>query len=294
MIRDISLRRYGPVPQHAWILLLLLGTLTGISAERRPELVFTQSIGGILNPLGFLSESRVLYRMPLSRDTGILFNSTKLELGIVNEWSPADEMPGIAFNIEPIALFNIWVKAGLYEQYRLFGFGYRKLDGKNGPYHDSIVADITRENRTGSRITIAPSLKMKVGPVIVADNVTCNRIDLFNTEEYFYEIRTALPHYSHDFNFINDLIVLYEWSSRLRTGVNYNLVYVRGTEVRQQKLGAMVISTPLHRKLHSLFGLVTGGIYLESQIRHHGFYIAALGGFEIPLRIRRDGYRHSE
>jgi hypothetical protein len=280
--------------QHITGVLLLLGVLTGISAERRPELVFTQSIGGILNPLGFLSESRVLYRMPLSRDTGILFNSTKLELGIVNEWSPADEMPGIAFNIEPIALFNIWVKAGLYEQYRLFGFGYRKLDGKNGPYHDSIIADITRENRTGSRITVAPSLKMKAGPVIVADNVTCNRIDLFNTEEYFYEIRTALPHYSHDFNFINDLIVLYEWSSRLRTGVNYNLVYVHGTEVRQQKLGAMVISTPLHRKLHSLFGLVTGGIYLESQIRHHGFYIAALGGFEFPLRIRRDGYRHSE
>ena len=258
-----------------------------VAAERQPEFVFTQSVGAMLNPLGFLADSRVLYRAPLSQDTGILFRSTKFEAGIVNEWSPADEMFGIGCNIEPLAVFNVWVKAGIYEHYRLFGFGYRRMEGKNGPYHDTIIDDIPQENRTGSRITIAPSLKLMVGPVIVADNFTCNRIDLFNTEEYFYDIRTALPHYSHDFDFNNDVIMLYEWNERLRTGLNHNLIYVRGTGVRQQMLGVMIISTPSTKKIRDLFGLVTGGMYLESEVRNHTFYIAALGGFEIPVGRRK-------
>ena len=256
---------------------------TTVVAERQPELVFIQSIGGILNPLGFLADSRVLYRVPLSQDTGILFRTAKFETGVINEWSPADEMFGIGCNIEPLAVFNIWIKAGFYGNYRLFGFGYRRLEGKNGPYHDSIIGDIPQENRAGSRITVAPSLKLKAGPVIVADNVACNRIDLFNTGEYFHEIRTALPHYSHDFDFINDVIMLYEWNERLRIGCNYNLVYIYGTEVRQQKLGAMVIVSPSTKKLKNVFGLITAGGYLESDVRNHTFYIAALGGFEVSL-----------
>ena len=276
------------IPLFSRTIFVMLFFVGAVPAERQPELVFTQSVGGILNPLGFLADSRVLYRVPLSQDTGILFRSTKIEAGIINEWSPADEMFGIGWNIEPLAIFNVWIKAGLYENYRLFGFGYRRLDGKNGRYHDSIVGDIPQENRAGSRITVAPSLKLKVGPVIIADNLTCNRIDLFDTEEYFYEIRTALPHYSHDFNFINDVIMLFEWSSRLRTGFNYNLVYIRGTEVRQQKLGVMVIETPSAKKLKNVFGLITAGGYLESEVRNHTFYIAALGGFEIPLGRQRN------
>jgi hypothetical protein len=268
------------------IVVPLLVIFSTVHSERHPEFVFTQSVGGILNPLGFLADSRVLFRVPLSQDTGILFRTTRFETGIINEWSPADEMFGIGCNIEPLAVFNVWVKAGIYENYKLFGFGYRRLEGKNGSYHDTLIDDIPQENRTGSLITIAPSLKLKVGPVIVADNFTCNRIDLFNTGEYFYEIRTALPHYSHDYNFINDVIALYEWNSRLRTGLNYNLVYIRGTQVRQQRLGGMVISTPRTKKLRELFGLVTCGIYLESEVRNHTFYIAALGGFEIPLGKR--------
>lgn len=237
----------------------------------------------MLNPLGFLSDSRLLKRRALSHDTGILFKSSRVEFGIINEWSPADELFGIACNYEPIAIFNVVITAGLYENYRLFGFGYRKLPASTSSYHDSAIADIAQINRTGFRATVAPSLKIKFGPVIIADNFKCTRIDLFSTHEYFYDMRTSLPHYSHDVDLSNDVIALYEWSNRLRTGFNYNSLRIIKTEIRQQKLGAMVIITPSHKSLSNLFFLVTSGSYLESKYRNHSPYIAALGGFEIPL-----------
>ena len=254
-----------------------------LSAEKAPGPVLLQNLGACLNPLGMLLDTRVLYRIPLSQDTGILFRSAKFEGGFINEWSPGDELFGVGLNIEPIAIFNMELKAGLYENYSAFGFGYQRIAGKNGPYHDTVLADIPQENHAGTRLTLAPSLKLKAGPVIVADNFTCNRIDFFSTDGYFYEIRTALPHATHDVDVINDLLLLYEWNKRWLTGFNYNLVYVRGTEIRQQKLGGMIIFNTPHKRFTNLFGLITGGMYLESELRYHTPYIAALCGFEVPV-----------
>ena len=275
-------------PRRVSIQLLLL-TLLFIpsSAENRPGCILQLNLGGCLNPLGMLLDTRLLYRLPLSQDTGILFRTARLEGGIINEWSPGDEMIGFGVNIEPIAVFNLWIKAGFYENYHTFGFGYRPLDGRNGPYHDTVLADIRQRSKPGSRISLAPSLKMKLAAFVIADNFTLNRIDFFDTDEYYYEIRTALPHASHDFDYVNDLITLYEWNKKLLAGLNYNLVYVRGTAIRQQRLGGIVIYNTSRRRLTSLFGLITGGIYLESELRNHSFYIAALGGFELPLRGRK-------
>ena len=269
--------------RRRFVLLLFVWGIQ-VQAEQKPDFVFTQSVGAMLNPLGFLADSRILYRKPLARDTSVLFRTSRFEAGIINEWSPADEMFGIGCNIEPIAVFNMWVKAGVYENYRLFGFGYRRIDGKNGPYHDSIAAVIPQENRSGMRITLAPSLKLKIGPVVFADNPTCNRIDIFSEEGYFYDIRTALPHAVHDFNFVNDVVLLYEWNGFLMTGLNHNLLYVAGTEVRQQKLGVVAILTPPTRRIRDLFLLVTGGGYIESDFRRHTSYVALLSGFEVPIR----------
>lgn len=254
-----------------------------VSAERHPGPVLQQNIGACLNPLGMSLDTRVLYRVPMSQDTGILFRTAKIEGGIINEWSPGDEMFGVGLNFEPIAIFNMWVKAGLYENYNVFGFGYRRLVGKAGPYHDTVLADINQENHVGTRLTIGPSLRLKVGKVIFADNFTLNRIDIFKMDGYFYEIRSTLPHAAHDFDFINDVLLLFEWNKCLLTGFDFNLVYVRGTEIRQQKLGGMIILNTPYKRLTNIFGLITGGVYLESGLRYHTPYIAALCGFEVPL-----------
>jgi len=247
----------------------------------------------MLNPVGFLSDSRLLRRIPLSQDTGILFRSSKIEFGLINQWSPADELFGVACNFEPIAVFNILLTAGIYENYRIFGFGYRSLSSKTSSYHDTIIADIPQENQTGLRITVAPSLKIKIGPLIVANNLVCTRVDMFNTQEYFYDIRTALPHYSHDVDIANDLIMLYEWNSTLLTGIDYTIVRVVKPHIQQQKLGLMAIATPSHKKLSNVFLLLTGGVYLESRYRNHTPYVAALGGFEIPLFTKHRGQTRS-
>jgi hypothetical protein len=274
--------------QHARLYRLLSGivlvaALSNVHAERVPGLIHQQSLGACLNPLGMLLESRMIYRVPLSQDTGILFRTACFESGIINEWSPGDELIGASVNIEPIAIFNIRAKGGLYENYRAFGFGYRRIAGRDGAYNDSVLAEIKQENHPGSRLTLAPSLKLKVGPIVFADNLALNRIDFFTTEGYYYELRTALPHAVHDFDVVNDVLLFYEINKKWLAGLNYNVVYVKGTDIRQQKLGCMVVVAGPWKNLTSLYGLVTGGVYLESELRNHTPYIAALCGFEMPF-----------
>jgi hypothetical protein len=277
-------------PFYIWLNLLsaffagIVITVSSIHAERTPEYLLQQNLGACLNPLGMLLDSRLLFRIPLSQDTGILFKTSRFEIGIINEWSPADDRFGVCLNYEPLAVFNIWCKGGIYENYRLFGYGYRRLATKNAGYHDTIVAELPQHNRTGTVFTFAPSLKMKAGPVVFADNFTCNRIDIFNEDGYFYEIRTALPHATHDYDISNDVLLLYELNRKWLVGLNYNLLYVNKTEIRQQKMGGMVIFSTSNRKFHSIFGLITSGVYLESQLRNHTMYIAALTGFELRIK----------
>jgi hypothetical protein len=269
--------------------ILLCGLLHGPSAqtERTTELVHQENIGACLNPLGMLVDSRFFYRVPLSRDTGILWKTTKLDAGFFNEWSPGDEMPGLCVTIEPVAVFSVLAKAGLYENYRQLGFGYRPLKGRAGPYHDTVLAHIRQESRLATRFSLAPSLKFKVGRLIIADNFSVNRIDFLSTEGYYYEIRTALPHAAHDWDCGNDVLLLYERSRRILLGVNHNLVYVRGTGLRQQKLGGMAIVTGSTRRVSTLFCLIIAGAYLESGLRRGTPYIVALCGFETPCALER-------
>ena len=263
---------------------IVVFSIINIKAERQKEYIFQQNLGLAVNPLGLLLDSRLLYRIPLSQDTGILFKTAQFEAGFINEWSPGDELFGVGINYEPLAIFNIRATGGFYENYKTFCYGYRILAGKNSPYHDTIVADLPQHTRIGTRLTVAPSLKMKVASVILADNFTFHKIDIFNEEGYFYEIRTALPHAAHDWHVANDVLLLYEVNSKVLVGGNHNLIFVKGTDIRQQKLGGMGIYTVTSgKRVRSWFGLITCGVYLESALRKHSFYIAALTGFELPL-----------
>jgi len=266
------------------MLFIIVFSIINIKAERQKEYLFQQNLGLSVNPLGLLLDTRLLYRIPLSQDTGILFKTAQFEAGFINEWSPGDELIGVGINYEPLAIFSIRFTGGFYENYKAFCYGYRILAEKNSPYHDTIVADLPQHTRTGTILTVAPSLKMKVALVILADNFTFHKIDIFNEDGYFYEIRTSLPHAAHDWNISNDVLLLYEVNRKVLVGGNHNLVFVKGTDIRQQKLGGMAIYTVASgRRIRSYFGLITCGVYLESALRKHSFYIAALTGFEFPL-----------
>jgi hypothetical protein len=193
-------------------------------------------------------------------------------------------MPGVCVNVEPIAVFSVLAKGGPYLHYRQFGFGYRPLQGREGPYHDTVLARIRQENHLAIRLTLAPTFKVKIAGLIIADNFSINRIHFLSTEGYYYEIRTALPHAVNDWDCGNDVLLLYEQSRWILWGVNHNLVYVHGTEIRQQKLGGILLVTASTRRFPSLFGLITAGVYLESGLRRGAPYIAILCGFENLLK----------
>ena len=52
------------------------------SQQTEKGLYFTQSLGASYNPLGVILTSSLRFRFPLVKKSGILWESTKIEMGI--------------------------------------------------------------------------------------------------------------------------------------------------------------------------------------------------------------------
>lgn len=278
------------VHRAAILLTMLLIALT--LAEKQPSSVFEQSAAGCINPLGFLAETRFYRRTPLYADTTLLFKTAKVEAGCFNEWSPGDECLGVQVAVEPIAFFTLSAKAGLYGVYKQFGFGYRRLKGPDGPYGNAFLATLPQESRAGSRIALVPTLQAKIASFIVVNSLAISRVDMFGSDEFFYEIRSALPHATHDYDFSNDAFLLLECTTKLTAGIQHNLVYVASSGERQQKVCGVVLYSRATKKYTRVFCALLAGGYTESKLRRGSFYAGVMGGFELP--VGRGGRRRAE
>src|SRR5512136_3014541 len=90
------------------ILILSLAAIGPAKAEKTHKGIYNfNSIGASWNPLGIQVDNRLCLRFPLSARTGILWESTKLDIGIQSSWTPADEVAGVFFTVEPVAFFAL-------------------------------------------------------------------------------------------------------------------------------------------------------------------------------------------
>jgi hypothetical protein len=252
-------------------------------------LFFQPNVAASYNPLGVLLDTRLYYRLPLSTSKDILWESTKLDVGLINEWTPADNMLGLWCNIEPIAVFDLTVKAEYYKVYRMFGYGYYKLGGPTSAYDDNSLKSLSRGSRDGYWISAAPTLKVKVASFIAADQVTINRMDL-GDDGYYLEWRSFTIHYSRDVDVLNNLYLLYEHDKEISVGVNHSLQWVKNAKGLSHRLCVLLTYSPTVPMLSNTFSALTAGMYLKDQMYEGRFYVGLLVGTDvrIPLGPKSD------
>jgi hypothetical protein len=255
--------------------------LLNASAFASQGIFFYQSAGFSLNPLGVLLDTRALYRIPLSKSENVLWKSTKLDIGLANEWTPADDFLGVRVTCEPIAIFDITLRAGYYGMFNVFGYGYYPMATATSDYGDSARKNPLSVN--GWWCSAAPNLKLKLGRFIAVDCVTANLFDM-KRSGYFLEVRSYAIHKTQDIDIQNDAYALVEINKLIMTGLNYHLLSVLGTNVFSDRLSAMAIVTPEWKRFESTFLAVVAGLYFRDPLFRMKGYVGIQAGFELKIK----------
>jgi alkylhydroperoxidase/carboxymuconolactone decarboxylase family protein YurZ len=98
-------RRRSAVKKLILVMVLLGIVVAGLSAEKAKKgFYLNQSIQGSFNPLGLQFLTQAYYRIPLVNKEGILWESTKIDIGLQNNLSPAfDAVDGAADGVSFLA-----------------------------------------------------------------------------------------------------------------------------------------------------------------------------------------------
>jgi hypothetical protein len=276
---DMSIKKSCYYPFFVWIILFF----TPYLASAGQGVLFTQSAGFCENPLGVLVETGALYRIPLSDSKNILWKSTKFDIGLCNGWTPADDFFGLHIAFEPIALFDLTLRAGYYGMFDVLGYGYYDMRSTSSPYNDKTRKDLDPSSVNGWWCMAAPRLKLKIGHVLAVDCVTTDYFSMQSTG-YFLEIRSYTIHKTKDLDIQNDTYALYEVSGVVMAGANYHTIWVRGTDIFSDRLSAMTIITPVVKWLESPFIAILVGLYFRDPLFRMHAYVGAQAGFELKLK----------
>jgi len=246
---------------------------------------FNQSVGFSLNPLGLLFTSHILYRVPLSDKPGILWESTKLDLGFCNELAPAFESPGLFIQYEPVAIFDIAVYCNYLSVFDALGFGYVKLDSYRSQYEPSAINDSAQSNEHGIWVRVAPTIKAKVGKVLFLDAFMMHCFLISRNAFYFEQItHTVLD--KTDVVLRNNVFTLYEFSEAFMAGVNYFYQTVPSSGSTTHRLSLTSVYMHKFRNETALSTALVAGTYLKHDYMDYSDPYVALQ-LEISLKLNK-------
>ena len=102
-------------------------------AKRKHELFIEQTASGGYNPIKFNAETKFYYRMSFYKNRkGFLWDGSKVEFGIENNFSLSSDMVGAYADIRPLSFFGIRAGGYFIIMYDIMNFGYAGFDTNEG------------------------------------------------------------------------------------------------------------------------------------------------------------------
>jgi hypothetical protein len=231
----------------------------------RPGLYLDQNVQAAVNPLGLQLGSKLFHRFPLVKKEGILWESTKVDIGLKNNLSPAFDLVGAFIDIEPIAVFDLALSAQFVGYFSALGFGFRDLPGYGASFDASALDAIPDKNAAGYLLSVAPTLKFALGSFVFSNTLNVNYFRVDGGSGFFYETIGNCPLSKSGFELYNDAYGLYMLDSAFMLGLNYSILGVPASGYRSQTLQAVgVYSGKLGERI-SLYAALTAGTYLEDR-----------------------------
>ena len=266
------------------VLALFVVILAGLGAEKtRKGTGLDQSIQASFDPLGVQLITKVYYRLPFVQQEGMLWESTKVEVGIQNNLSPAYDMIGAYIDFAPIAIFDLALSAQAIGYFNGLGFGFYDLSGYGAAFDGDSLKALASKNSTGYVLTAAPTLKFAWGPLVMLDAFSLSYFSVDNGSGFFYERVGNVVLAKNDIELLNQAYLLVTVLPGELAGLNDAVLYVPGSGYVSHRLSAMgVYSTRLTDAL-SLSAVLMLGTYFADRYYQYALYVAAQAGVTLAL-----------
>lgn len=259
-------------------------TVAGAFAEKaQPGLYVDQNAQASYNPLGFQLVTKFFYRVPLIDKEGILWESTRIDAGILNNLSPAYDMAGVFLTIEPIAIFNITLTAQAAGYYSALGFGFLDLAGPASGFDSPSLQALSPKNASGYVLSAAPTLKVAVGPIALLNTFSAMYFNVDGGNGYFFERINNCVLGKSDTELINQAYFMYTILPGLLAGVNDWLLYIPSSGYISHRVAALgVYSTKVGPRL-SLYSALSLGTFLADRYFQYNLYAGGQVGVILVL-----------
>jgi hypothetical protein len=244
---------------------------------------FDQNVQGAYNPLGVQLVSKFYYRMPLMEKEGVLWESTKIDIGLSNSLSPAYDILGVFIDIEPIAVFDLAFSAKAIGYLNAFGFGFREMTDYDAAFDDAALDAIPDENALGFAFTAAPTFKIAVGPVAVLDTFSFSFFIADDGDGYFYEVSNGCVIKKKDMLLVNEAYLLYAFDFGLMTGLTDSILFVPGSGYVSHCLQGVAVYTTEFSDSFSIYAALTAGSFIEDRYYQGKLRIAGQVGITLKL-----------
>jgi hypothetical protein len=242
-----------------------------------------QNLQASFNPVGLQLGTEFFYRLPLVKKEGILWESTKIDVGIKNSLSPAFDFIGPFIDIEPIAIFDLALAAQFAGYFDALGYGFHELSGYGDGFDAEALDDLPAKNAGGFFLSAAPTLKFALGRFAFSNTLHVNYFDVDGGEGYFHEVLGNCVLDKSGVELYNDAYALVRFEGGLMAGLNDSILYVPDSGYRSHTIQAVgVYSRALSGKLE-LYSALTAGLYLEDRYYEHKPRISGMAGITLAL-----------
>lgn len=260
----------------------LVGSAT-FAEPTREGLYFDQVVQASHNPLGLQAISKFFYRLPVFNDPGLLWESTKLDVGVQNNLSPSFDLIGVFAKLEPIAFFDIAVAVQFAGYYNLFGYGFYELPTYSSPSDPNEMSRSDTQNAAGFAFSVAPTLKAAFDPIVISNTFTLSYFYADNGQGYFFERIGNVALRKSDIELINSAYLLVNPFEGFYAGLNDWTIFVPGSGYVSHRLCAVGAYTAHLTQSLALYGGLFLGTFLNDQYFQYEFYTGAQIGMTLRL-----------
>ncbi len=252
-------------------------------------------MGAAVNYLGLMTKVKLSYAVPLIKNSGILWRSTKIEFGLEEYLSPSFTRTSVFLYFEPIAIFNISITSGYEVSFPGLTGGLYSFASQNDAYDDATrnalrdasATDNVPGELAGWRTKVDPTFQIAVGPIAAVYTLTFDFLD-YNAPGYFYDAESVTIVQPQDTIMTHDAKVLFTLvKDQVRAGVSFTDQIVQSSGYTSMTLAAIGAYTPLWQKCIakniSPFGVLLLGSHLQDNYMVGKLYFATLFGFSMKL-----------
>ncbi len=269
----------GKMRKRLLVFALAVGALSmGFAEPVLRGFYLDQNLQAAYNPLGVQLGTKLYYRMPLIDKPGILWESTKIDLGLTNALSPAYDFFGGFVDIRPIAIFDLALTAQVAGYYSALGYGFHDLSGYDAAFDSGSLSSLPSKNAAGYVLSAAPTLQFALGSFAFVNAFQLTYFKVDGGQGYFYETYANCALAKSDVELSNNVYVLYTLRPGIMLGLNDSLLSVPASGYESQVLQAVGLATKRLSPRLSLYAALMAGLYLQDRYLQYAPHVAGQVG----------------